>query len=315
MSCYPEQIRLLLPERNVGARANAIAVMQASRGKYLALCEGDDCWADPTKLQKQVDFLETHPDYILCHHDAVIVDENNTLIRNSKLPFGSRRDFSSDELIKGAFVLTLTTCFRHVVRELPPEYFHVFNGDTFFFSLLGNYGRSKYLGDTIKPDAYRIHSGGIWSSQADDWLRAYHLLNTYYWLRMYYQRLGKKEYSQSFSHEMPHAHLLYRLPSADQIESMLADHLERLEAGLSALGNTPERNASMRACFSANLYVGAAFASFAGQCWERGSYYLEQAVQLDPDTWSDGASLELVLVNQGAEIAESSGEMGRDTTA
>ena len=304
---HPERIRLLLPERNLGADANLAAVLKACRGQYVALLEGDDYWTDPTKLQKQVDFLEEHPDYVLCHHDAVIVDENGALIKNSKLPPDSRRDFSGEELIKGALILTLTACFRHIVTENPPEHFRVLNSDTFLFSLLGNYGRSKYLGDTIKPDAYRVHSGGVWSSQADDWLKAYHLLNTYYWLRMYYERLGKKEYAQSFSRALLHANLLYRLPCAEEVESTLVNHLERFEGRLSALNDTSERNASMRACLSANLYVGGAFASFGWQRWERGRYYLEQAVQLDPDAWSDGVSLESMLVNQGAALAESSG--------
>ena len=127
---HPERIRLLLPERNLGADANLAAVLKACRGQYVALLEGDDYWTDPTKLQKQVDFLEEHPDYVLCHHDAVIVDENGALIKNSKLPPDSRRDFSGEELIKGALVLTLTACFRHVVTENPPEHFRVLNSDT-----------------------------------------------------------------------------------------------------------------------------------------------------------------------------------------
>ena len=75
---YPERIRLLLQERNLGARANALATLNACRGQYIALCEGDDYWTDPTKLQKQVDFLESHPECSLCFHRVLVVYEDGS---------------------------------------------------------------------------------------------------------------------------------------------------------------------------------------------------------------------------------------------
>ena len=51
-----------------------------ARGKYIAYCEGDDYWTDPKKLQIQVDFMETHPDYSICFHACEIFDtRTNTL--------------------------------------------------------------------------------------------------------------------------------------------------------------------------------------------------------------------------------------------
>ena len=81
---YPELIRLITSESNVGAIANEQRAMLAARGKYVAFCEGDDYWTDPLKLQKQVGFLESHPDYSVtfhrCKHYNVetheVVDDN-----------------------------------------------------------------------------------------------------------------------------------------------------------------------------------------------------------------------------------------------
>ena len=65
---YPDLIRLITSETNVGVNPNELRAMKAVKGKYIAYCEGDDYWTDPLKLQKQVDFLESHSDYSVCFH-------------------------------------------------------------------------------------------------------------------------------------------------------------------------------------------------------------------------------------------------------
>lgn len=70
---YPDKIRLITSDANIGGLANEKRAMEVACGKYIAFCEGDDYWTDPDKLAKQVEFLESHPDYTVCFHDRMIL--------------------------------------------------------------------------------------------------------------------------------------------------------------------------------------------------------------------------------------------------
>jgi glycosyltransferase involved in cell wall biosynthesis len=199
---YPELIFPIYQKENQFSkgikRVLATFVFPKCKGRYIALCEGDDYWTDPLKLQKQVDFMEANPDYVICYHDAVVVDGNGNVIKSSKLPDELKRDFSGEELIKGNWILTLSMCFRNLLKDFPDESTRVHNGDTFLTSLLGNFGKGKYLSE-IDPAVYRQHSGSVWS-KLDIIEQLYHSGVTYAWLYRYYKRIGLKSYASHFSY-------------------------------------------------------------------------------------------------------------------
>ena len=78
---YPDIIKPIFETENQYSKKGGILskiMDDACTGKYVAMCEGDDYWIDPFKLQKQVDFMESHLDYSMCCSDAVIETEDGT---------------------------------------------------------------------------------------------------------------------------------------------------------------------------------------------------------------------------------------------
>ncbi len=196
LSKHPDRIRLILRDKNVGASRNWFELITTPQSKYIALCEGDDYWTDPTKLQQQVSFLENNPDYSACFHGVEVVDGEGRKLGKQKNSFIHNRDVSAAEMMMGRVLSTLSLCYRNVIREFPEEYHKSPTGDNFLCSLLGNYGKGKFL-PGIKPSAYRMHSAGTWSLKAGDHKRMT-LLQSYFWLWQYYQRTGRRDVAEAF---------------------------------------------------------------------------------------------------------------------
>lgn len=196
---YPRIIKTVFQAENQYSKGNKPGklLIDKCEGKYIAVCEGDDFWVDPTKLQTQVDFLESNPDYVISGHDAIVVDEKNRIVKNSKLANQHKRDYSRNELAEGkAWILTMSWLYRNVVKDFAVERSMVKNGDTFFISILGGHGKSHYHSDII-PAAHREHSGGVWST-LDEQSRLEEHGNTFFWMSRYYKRIGEVKLEKHF---------------------------------------------------------------------------------------------------------------------
>jgi|GEM_PF-1200737 len=189
---YPNIIKPILESENQyskGIKATMAAIPLA-QGKYIALCEGDDYWVDNKKLQIQADFLESHEDCVITYHDAIVIDDNGIITRGSLLG-NNKRDYTRSELVYSAIVPTLTRFFRNVIKDFPDEMNNVGAGDIFLISLLSEYGGAKYLPE-VTPSAYRQHAGGVWGG-VNEAKRKQMLAITFFWLAMYYKRVGREE--------------------------------------------------------------------------------------------------------------------------
>ena len=163
-SKYPNRVKLILQPKNVGAMSNHVSAMQAAQGKYLANCEGDDYWTDQSKLQKQVDYMESHPECSLCFHAFELVNGQARAGRIIRAAAGDKV-FDNENMFgydSSAASPTLLFKKEHIV-DLPKWVSDAPVGDIPLKLLLSQKGTVAYLDQVMA--ARRIGVAGSWSSR------------------------------------------------------------------------------------------------------------------------------------------------------
>lgn len=173
---YPDIIKPIYETENQhskkdGSIPKIIKKALAPSTKYIAICEGDDYWIDPLKLQKQVDFLESHPDYAVCSHDFIRFNQSKKELQRGSAYhylFTSKKDnkdfytYTLDDYFKGWWTHPLTCMYRNKVylEMMPRKKYKNFRDDIFYYYVLKE-GKGALLPDVM--GVYRIHDAGVWS--------------------------------------------------------------------------------------------------------------------------------------------------------
>jgi glycosyltransferase involved in cell wall biosynthesis len=209
---YPRVIRPILSATNVGAQANGRRVMEASRGQFLAILEGDDYWTSDHKLSAQLEYLRANEDCSLCFHPVAFVDaagEPIGQLYSTDLPDTlSLRDFLGHPWTP---IHINSVLFRSSCLTRPEWIDRLEMADWPLLALALERGTAGRLAEPMS--AYRVHEGGIWTSRSNPRRTEGHIEAV---------RVMRKEMRQGFAREfdrIEYFHLWRALEYAQQARS------------------------------------------------------------------------------------------------
>ena len=163
---YPDIIKPIIEQENQYSKNVNITLdidLPKAKGKYFAFCEGDDYWIDENKLQKQVDYMESHPNCTLCIHNAIKVNREGKVL-------GQYGNFKQDSIITmdtviksgGEFCATNSIMAPTRLVQTVPNYLSNYCIDYFWQLYLAGEGYAYAFADDMS--AYRINAVGSWTS-------------------------------------------------------------------------------------------------------------------------------------------------------
>ena len=168
---YPTIFKLILQDENQYSKGIDVMsiLFSYATGKYIAMCEGDDYWTDPLKLQKQVDFLEKNPDYVMCSHRFYQLNQSTGDITDDW--YGmllNNVHYNSDTIIsfKEWYTQPVTILFRKSSLDLTKFKLYKQTRDLVLVYHILQSGSGVMLNESMA--VYRKHKGGIWTGISYD---------------------------------------------------------------------------------------------------------------------------------------------------
>lgn len=162
---FPNIVKPIYQSKNqysIGVKPTFKYNFPRAKGKYIAMCEGDDYWTDPLKLQKQVDFLNSNEDFNICFTYSNKVNHKGENIENTDALRPIIHTSYTILVGKKFQTRTCTMLFRGGLLSSMAKIKSVYNGDTW----LKIYATKDSKGITLPfiSAVYRVHSGGVWST-------------------------------------------------------------------------------------------------------------------------------------------------------
>lgn len=165
---YPDQVRPLIQRENQYSKGidniNGAFNFPRVRGKYIFMCDGDDYWLSPHKMQKQVDYMEAHSDCTLCFHSARIELVGRALTESQMRPYRKSRKVASEEIIdkSSGYAMASMAFPSRLVKTLPDYYVDCPVGDTPLQLIAASQGYGYYMDEPMC--AYRVGVAGSWTT-------------------------------------------------------------------------------------------------------------------------------------------------------
>ncbi len=164
-SLNPGIIRILPSDTNLGIMLNFSRTLRECSGKYIAICEGDDYWTDPTKLQKQVDFLNANPSFVGCFHNTEERYEDGILSSFLYVKLKYAQSISFNDLSYANLMPTCSLVFINKnIRNLPDWFQELPIGDWPLNLINAQYGNFWYIPHVM--GIHRLSDKSSWALQS-----------------------------------------------------------------------------------------------------------------------------------------------------